>query len=106
MEEYDVEFNFDLIEDTIINMLDFYNVAKDEFIAGNETEKGLKAVTEKLSRLIDCCDAFISIRLMFIENRLNDENTTEINKERLQNEIKYNFSFSLKITPVFSLINF
>ena len=26
---------------------------------------------------------------MFIENRLNDENITETNKERLQNEIKY-----------------
>ena len=89
----DINFNFLLFESKITNLLHSYNVSKEKFCEGTETEdfiidKGLELIDQ-----IDFCLSMINYRLSLIDYEYMEDKIH--NKNKLKKE---RFELSKKIT--------
>ena len=71
MDIIDVSFNFDLFEDVISNLLNTYNIAKEQFNEGFETKDGVKKIVDRLSQILELSADLAEIRIDYIDKKVN-----------------------------------
>ena len=87
-----INFNFEALEDVIIEKLKEYNICRDGYFGGSETTETLKGKIDALVSAIDCCDGCIMIRKAVINKKLLEKKggeCEEISKDNLISENKY-----------------
>lgn len=87
-----INFNFNFLEDLIVELLKQYNICKDDYFNGVETSDNLSLKVNDLIEMIDSCDECIMIRKKVIDGKLIKENSGEcedIRREKLVDESKY-----------------
>ena len=86
-----INFNFELLEDIIIQKLNQYTIVKDSYVEGCETIENLSQKSMDVINAIDCCDECILVRKKAINRLIINEQ-----KQSVKDDLVYENSYLLK----------
>lgn len=106
----DINFNFQLLDSQITTCLYQYNIAKDNFCGGSETEDGVIDKGMAVIGHIDFCLSLLNYRLSlinykYIENKEQNKNKLNNEKQNLLRKINWYKKLKFSIEKECNKIN-